>query len=175
MKLISLFTLVCLLSLTACAVGSADPLAYQNEALALTLQGRLGGVDFSAELVLSSCDANAVGAIDRRDFVLTYTSPSALRGMTVARNAGDLTLFRGAVTVPLSEHLADLAAPAELFCIDCVLGSAEVVRQNGTTLNRISVTDDEGSYILWLDTGGFPRRIEATLRGREIWIDLLRT
>lgn len=175
MKLICFSTLVCLLFLTACAAGSADPLAYQCEALSLSLQGQFGGVDFSAELVLSSCDADAGEVIDGRDFALTYTAPSTLNGLTVTRSAGEMTLSRGAVVLPLSDLLADLAAPAELFCIDCVLGSAEVIRQNGTTLNRISVTDDEGSYILWLDTEGFPRRIEATLRGREIWIDLLRT
>ena len=175
MKPICLFTFVCLLVLTACTPGSADPLAYQNEALSLTVQGQFGGVDFSAELVLSPCDADAGEMIDRRDFVLTYTAPSTVKGLTVVRNAGEMTLSRGAVTLPLADVLADLAAPTELFCIDCVLGSAEVIRQNGTTLNRISVTDDEGSYVLWLDTEGFPRRIEATLRGREIWIDLLRT
>lgn len=175
MKPICFLTLVCLLFLTACTPVSADPLAYQNDALSLTLQGQLDGVEFSAELVLSPCDADAGEMIDRRDFVLIYTAPSTLEGLTVARSAGEMTLSRGAVTLPLADGLTDLAAPAELFCIDCVLGSAEVIQQNGTTLNRISVTDDEGRYILWLDTEGFPRRIEATLRGREIWIDLLGT
>lgn len=175
MKPICFFTLVFLLFLTACTTGNADPLAYQHEALSLTLQGQMDGVDFSAELVLSSCDGDAGEDIDRREFVLTYTGPSTMKGMTVARTEGGMILSRGAVTLPMRENLAGLAAPAELFCIDSVLGSAEVIRQNGTTFNRISVTDDEGSYVLWLDTEGFPRRIEATLRGRGIWVDVLPT
>ena len=173
MKPICFLTLVCLLFLAACTSGFADPLAYQNEAMSLVLQGQLGGVDFSAELALSPCDTDGGEIIDRRDFVLTYTAPATLKGLTVARSAGEMTLSRRSVTLPMAANLADLAAPAELFCIDCVLGSAEVICQNGTTLNRISVTDDEGSYVLWLDTEGFPRRIEATLWGRGIWIDLL--
>lgn len=172
MKPICFLTLFALLFLSACTSGSADPLAYQYEALSLTLQGQMDGVDFSAELVLSPCDSDAGEALDRRAFVLTYTAPSTLKGLTLTRGEGGMTLSRGTVTLPVGENFAGLAAPAELFCIDSVLGSAEVIRQNGTTLNRLSVTDDEGSYVLWLDVRGFPRRIEAVLRGRQIWVDL---
>lgn len=175
MKPICFFVLLFLLLFTACTSGSADPLAYQNDALSLVLQGQADGVDFSAELVLSPCDSAAGAEIDRRDFMLTYTAPSTLRGLTVTRTEGEMTLSRGTVTLPMAENLAGLSMPAELFCIDCVLGGAEVIHQNGTTLNRISVTDDEGSYVLWLDVRGFPRRIEADLRGRPIWVDLLGT
>ena len=173
MKPICFFSLFILLSLTACTSGAADPLAYQDDALSLVLQGQIDGVDFSAELALSPCNSAAGEEIDRRDFVLTYTAPSTLQGVTVTRIEGEKFLSRGAVTLPMEDGIAGLAMPAELFCIDCVLGSAEVIRQNGTTLNRISVTDDEGSYVLWLDVRGFPRRIEADLRGRPIWVDLL--
>lgn len=163
--------LFCLMS---CSGQLSDPLAYQYSAAEITMQGQLDDLSFSADLQLCAVDVENGETVDRRDFVLTYTAPATLAGLTVARQNGEMYLARGDLQMPISEtYLTAIALPCQLFCIDCLLGSASVVKQNGTTLNRISVADDEGNYILWLDTDGLPRRIEAVFEGRQLVVDLL--
>lgn len=133
----------------------ADPLAYQSEAARLTLTGQIDEMKFAADLTL---DAVAEGEqIDGRGFTLAYTAPASLCGLTFTRRSGETILTRGAITLAEPDGRWDrMIVPAALFCIDCDLGRATVVRQNGATLNRIEVADDEGSYVLWLDETGFP-------------------
>lgn len=160
-----------LLALCSCA-APADPLAYQNGGARLLLSGQIDALSFTAELTLAPVPEG--GAVDDRGFTLAYTAPDSLAGITLVRNDGVMTLTRGAVTVPAADgRFAGMTLPAELFCIDCELGSAAVIEQNGTTLNRVTAADDEGSYTLWLDETGFPRRIEASLGGRTVTADIL--
>lgn len=156
-----------------CAAAPADPLAYQSEAARLTLTGQIDEMKFAADLTL---DAVAEGEqIDGRGFTLAYTAPASLCGLTFTRRSGETILTRGAITLAEPDGRWDrMIVPAALFCIDCDLGRATVVRQNGATLNRIEVADDEGSYVLWLDETGFPRRIEGTVGGRTVIADILR-
>ena len=166
-----LLCLCLLLELCGCA-APADPLAYQNGGARLTLSGQVDALSFAAELTLEPVPEG--GAVDDRAFTLAYTAPDSLAGITLACSGGVTTLTRGVGTVPVTDsRFAGLTLPAALFCIDCELGSAAVVEQNGTTLNRVTAADDEGSYTLWLDETGFPRRIEASLGGRTVTADIL--
>lgn len=163
---------LCLLLIFCGCAAPADPLAYQDGGARLSLCGQIDALDFSAELTLEPVPEG--GAVDDRGFTLAYTAPDSLCGITLARSGGVTTLTRGAITVPAADdRFAGMTLPAELFCIDCELGSAAVIEQNGTTLNRVTAADDEGSYTLWLDETGFPRRIEASLGGRAVAADIL--
>lgn len=167
-----LLCLCLLLSLCGCAAAPADPLAYQDGGGRLALSGQIDALSFSAELTLDPIPEG--GAVDDRGFTLAYTAPDSLCGITIARRSGVTTLARGGICIPAADsRFAGMTLPAELFCIDCELGSAAVVEQNGTTLNRVAAADDEGSYTLWLDETGFPRRIEASLGGRTVSADIL--
>lgn len=171
-RVLPLLVLV-LISLGGCAAVPADPLAYQNDAAQLTLTGQIGDLAYAAELTLAAVPEGA--SVDERDFVLAYTAPASLCGLTITRAAGETTLTRGAVCQAVPDGRWDsMADPAALFCIDCDLGRAAVIEQNGTTLNRIEAADDEGSYVLWLDESGFPRRIEGAVGDRTVVADILR-
>lgn len=166
-----LLILLPLLLLVGCA-PPADPLAYQNDGAHLMLSGQIDTVPFSAELVLAPVSAGS--AVDARGFSLDYTAPDSLAGLTLSRQDGLTTLSRGEVVIPAGDdRFAGLTLPAALFCIDCRLESASVIAQNGTILNRIAAVDDEGSYTIWLDETGLPRRIEADLGGRTVIADIL--
>ena len=173
-----LFLLVSVFLLTACVQPPADPLAYQKEAACLLLEGKIDGFSFAAELVLKPLDFDAEGRelpVDVRDFTLTYTAPHTLNGLTLVRCGGEVTLLRGDVSCKAAGALySSMLLPAMLFCIDCEMGEAVVVEQDGTRLNWISASDDEGQYQLWLDQAGYPRRIEAIIDTRSITVDIQR-
>ena len=166
-----LLALLFLILLCGCA-ASSDPLAYQRDGGMLSLSGQIDSLSFAAELSLDPL-AEGVSA-DTRGFTLRYTAPDSLAGITLASANGQTTLTRGAVSDTVTDaRYAGLTLPAALFCIDCEIGSAAVVEQNGATLNLVTAADDEGSYTLWLDERGFPRRIEAVISGRTISADIL--
>lgn len=172
MNLMRALILCLLLALTGCAAAPADPLAYQNEAAELSLTGKINDLSFSAELTLLPV---AEAGVDARGFSLVYTAPVSLEGIILTCTDGTITLTRGGIALEDPDgRFAAMALPAALFCIDCELGGAAVIEQNGTTLNRIEAADDEGSYVLWLDESGFPRRIEGQVSGRVIVADILR-
>lgn len=156
--------------LTACA-PPPDPLAYQCAGMALTLAGRVDSLDFAADLTLAPVPDGA--SPDDRAFALTYTSPPSLAGLTLTRDGATTTLTRGAVRVDAADgRFADMTLPAVPFCIDCPIGSAAVETRDNATLTRVTAADDEGDYTLWLDERGYPRRIEATVAGRSIALDV---
>lgn len=156
--------------LTACA-PPADPLAYQSEALAVTLTGTVDALALAAELTLAPVPDGI--SPDARGFTLVYTAPPSLAGLTLCRDDAGLTLSRGPICVADPDgRFSAMALPAALFCIDCPIGGAAVVAQNGRTLNRVTAADDEGEYTLWLDEAGYPRRIEGTVDGRRIALDV---
>lgn len=166
-----LLALALLILFCGCA-APADPLAYQDGGACLSLSGQIDALAFAAELTLDPVPEG--GSVDARGFSLTYTAPASLSGITLVRSGETVTLTRGAVSDTVSDdRYAGMTLPAALFCIDCELGSAAVVAQNGTTLNRVTAADDEGNYTLWLDETGFPRRIEAAMGGRTIIADIL--
>lgn len=166
-----LLVLFLLILFCGCA-APVDPLAYQREGGRLSLVGQIDSLPFSAELLLEPLAEG--DSADARDFTLTYAAPDSLAGITIVRTDGQTTLTRGAVSETVSDaRYAGLALPAALFCVDCEIGSATVVEQNSTTLNLVTAADDEGSYTLWLDEGGFPRRIEAMIGERAISADIL--
>ncbi len=173
MKPLYLLCVCLLLALSGCAVMPADPLAYQNGDAALVLSGTIDGFSFCAELTLSAVTESG---IDARDFTLKYTAPASMAGLTLTRVGGETTLTRGGVVLDDPDgRFSAMTLPAALFCIDCELGDAAVVRQNGTTLNRLEAADDEGRYLLWLDDEGFPCRIEGRMDNRMTAVDILRT
>ncbi|MBR6709843.1 MAG: hypothetical protein IKL84_09245 [Clostridia bacterium] len=142
------------------------------------MEGEIDDFSFSAELELFPLGTDAEGremSPDTRDFTLTYTAPASLAGLKLIRRGEQIRLRCGAVNVETDDsRFAGMLLPAMLFCIDCEMGEAAVVEHNGATLNRISVTDDEGRYLLWLDADGFPCRIEAIVDARSITVDVLR-
>lgn len=165
------FALLLLLALVGCA-APADPLAYQREGACLTLSGQIDSLTYAAELMLDPVLPEE--ALDTRGFILTYTAPASLCGITLTRSDGRMTLSRGALTAEDADgRFAGMALPAALFCIDCTLQSAAVLTEDGATLNRVEASDDEGSYILWLDADGFPRRIEGRIGERTVSADVL--
>lgn len=179
LRIFSIVVLFALLTLamSGCARPPADPLAYQREAAGLLLTGTLGEQNFSArlDLVPPADDEAGIFTLDARDFTLSYTAPAELAGLTLMRQNGRISLCSGSVTIEDPDtRFISMLAPAMLFCIDCEMGDAVVIEQNGTTLNRIEAVDDEGRYLLWLDADGWPRRIEAVMDGRTILVDVLR-
>ncbi len=166
-----LLALALLMLFCGCA-APADPLAYQDGGARLSLTGQIDALAFAAELTLDPVHEG--GSVDARGFSLTYTAPASLCGVTVAHSGGTTTLTRGAVIDTVTDdRYVGMTLPAALFCIDCELGSAAVVEQNGATLNRVTAADDEGRYTLWLDETGFPRRIEAAIGNRTVVADIL--
>ena len=166
-----LLALLVLTLLCSCAVP-ADPLAYQRAGGMLSLSGQVDSLPFAAELTLEPLGEGQ--SADARGFALRYIAPDSLAGITLTCVGGQITLTRGGVSDTVTDaRYSGLTLPAALFCIDCEIGSAAVVRQNGATLNLVTAADDEGSYTLWLDERGFPRRIEAVIGGRTVSADIL--
>ena len=172
------FLLTVALTLTACVPSFSDPLSYQREAAYLLLDGQIDGFSFSAELALAPLGVDAEAkelSADMRDFTLTYTAPNTLDGLTLIRREGIFTLCCGEVTFEVTgEIFLSMFLPATLFCIDCEMGEAAVVEQDGAMLNRIVAADDEGRYWIWLDQEGYPRRIEAVVGARASTVDIQR-
>ncbi len=171
LRLLRVFLL--LLILTGCAVIPTDPLSYQNGAGSFSLSGKIDDLAFSAELTLSAVTESGV---DARDFILYYTAPASMAGITLIRSAGQTVLTRGGLSLEEPDgRFASMTLPAALFCVDSSLSDAVVVRQNGTTLNRLEAADDEGSYVIWLGGEGVPCRIEGRFGDRTVSVDILRT
>ena len=135
-----------LLFFTSCAPAASptDALAYQKNAASVTLSGSVGELEFSAIVTLSACDN-----VKERDFTVEYTSPAALRGVTVCCRAGVCEAKLGSVSTTGKAALA-LARPAEAFTLDGEI--SKISAEGGETL----VTFANGEVAV---VNGEPRRI----------------
>ena len=140
-----------LLFFTSCAPAASptDALAYQKNAASVTLSGSVGELEFSAIVTLSACDN-----VKERDFTVEYTSPAALRGVTVCCRAGVCEAKLGSVSTTGKAALA-LARPAEAFTLDGEI--SKISAEGGETL----VTFANGEVAV---VNGEPRRIDYTRR-----------
>ena len=164
MKKLLFLLVACLFILCGCA-EDADPLAYQQGELFVSVDFSVDSKLYSADLFLSEIKEDKT-----RDVTILFASPDDLDGISIKRTGGTSYLMLEDVEIPLlPAALSGFFDVTDAFSID---GTLESVKTDKET-NTLRIISGSKSYTVTIDTKTRePRSIEASVGGRTIKIDI---
>lgn len=160
--LLCLLLSVLLLGCGGAGNANADPTACLRAPFAATVRGTLDGLAFEAEIrhaVTEGQDALA----------LTFTAPTALEGITLLRQGGEMTLSLGEIRLPREDGAEGMAVVLWLFSPDGRVLSVEKNRELGETSAVLTVEGGEARTLTFDTASGAPRFAESD----GVWVEIL--
>ena len=157
-----LAALAILLSGCAPPVGTVC-LSYQNTAARAEVKVRRGGAEYGAVVELCAPQGEAA-----RDMRIKFTSPEALKGISVERSMGALILRYGDLVLP-GDAFADMTVAADAFMLTSPVSLAGVIKADDGT-PRTLVTLADGSEVVIDPQSGFPLSIKLEDAELEILV-----
>lgn len=161
--------LLCLLLaalLLGCGGGAGntdtDPTACLRAPFAATVRGALDGLAFEAEIRHTVTDGQDT-------LVLTFTAPTALEGITLSRQGGEVTLSLGEIRLPREDGAEGMAVVLWLFSPDGRVLSVEKNRELGKTSAVLTAEGGEARTLTIETESGAPRFAESD----GVWVEIL--
>lgn len=158
-----ILTVLLLLPVSGCSSPKHEHLPYQNADFACTAGMRVNGKDYSINVSKES-----------NNFVLSFTAPSEISGVSIEKTSEGLFFSAGSVHIPMKEGSNVSAEALKLFQL-----SDKDLKNTSTELYggvKVNVTYYDCSFgnvklIQSADTGN-PLRIEADVNGNEVILSI---
>lgn len=159
------------LLLCGCAADSRY-LEYTASAFEATVEGRIGELDFTAEVRVGAPRDPKAENPPPRDIEMTFLSPATLAGIRIARRDGRVSVTSGELVAD-GRYAADWLAAADLLVpVGRITGTVKVV-EGDVKMTRVEIrTGDLGLLTLWTDRSGYPLRIRSLSNGANIDISI---
>ena len=164
MKKLLLLLVACLFIFCGCSTDG-DLLAYQRGEIFVSVDFKIDGKLYGADLFLSEEDEN-----NDRDAAILFSYPDNLNGVSVKRVGKSSYLSLDGIEIPLlPAALSGFFDVTDAFSID---GTLESVAADKET-NMLKISSSAGVYTVTLDVKSrVPRSILAEVGGRTIDITI---